>query len=211
MSGGGAAPAAAPAAQSERLRGYLEVGLASLANGSIGVMVTYADMPTTMLLCLRMAFAVAALGVVVLISGSWRDLRSPGAPLRLLGISVALALNLILYFLAIRYTGVAVAIFLSYLAPVYLAFVAPRILHETTDRVVYVALAVGLAGMAVILVPGLLLEGTKLSAAGLFYGWAAGAMYAIYLLFAKSLRGRHVRSTAAVSYTHLTLPTKRIV
>ena len=208
MSGGGAAPAAAPArtagpaaapaAQPERLRGYLEVGLASLANGSIGVMVTYADMPTTMLLCLRMAFAVAALGVVVLISGSWRDLRSPGAPLRLLGISVALALNLILYFLAIRYTGVAVAIFLSYLAPVYLAIVAPRILHETTDRVVYVALAVGLAGMVVILVPGLLLEGTKLSAAGLFYGWAAGAMYAIYLLFAKSLRGRHVRSTAVV-------------
>ncbi len=182
----------------ERLRGYLEVGLASLANGSIGVMVTYADMPATMLLCLRMAFAAAALGVFVMISGSWRDLRSPGAPLRLLGISVSLALNLILYFLAIRYTGVAVAVFLSYLAPVYLAFVAPRILHEATDRIVYVALAIGLAGMAVILVPGLLLEGTKLSAAGLFYGWAAGVLYAVYLLFAKSLRGRHVRSTAVV-------------
>ncbi|MCX6371726.1 MAG: EamA family transporter, partial [Actinobacteria bacterium] len=191
----GAAPGGQPR---ERLRGYLEVGLASLANGSIGVMVTYADMPTAMLLCLRMAFAAGALGVVVLISGSWRDLRSPGAPLRLLGISVSLALNLILYFLAIRYTGVAVAIFLSYLAPVYLAFVAPRILHEATDRIVYVALAIGLAGMAVILVPGLLLEGTKLSAAGLFYGWAAGVMYAVYLLFAKSLRGRHVRSTAVV-------------
>jgi len=189
---------AASAAQPERLRGYLEVGLASLANGSIGVMVTYADMPTTMLLCLRMAFAAAVLGVVVLVSGSWRDLRSPGAPLRVLGISVSLALNLILYFLAIRAAGVAVAIFLSYLAPVYLAIVAPRILKEGTDRVVYVALAIGLAGMAVILVPGLLLEGTQLSAVGLFYGWAAGAMYAVYLLFAKSLRGRHVRSTAVV-------------
>ena len=76
-------------------------------------MVTYADMPATMLLCLRMAFAAAALGIVVLVTGSWRDLRSPGAPLRVLGISVALALNLILYFLAIRYTGVAVAIFLA--------------------------------------------------------------------------------------------------
>ena len=62
----------------------------------------------------------------------------------------------------------------------------------------YVALAVGLAGMALILVPGLLLEGVKLSAAGLFYGWAAGVMYAVYLLFAKSLRGLHVRSTAVV-------------
>ena len=171
------------------MRGYFEVGLASLANGSIGVMVTYADMPATMLLCLRMAFAAAALGLVVLATGSWRDLRKPGAPLRVLGISVALSLNLILYFLAIRYTGVAVAIFLSYLAPVYLAFVAPRILKEKTEPIVYVALAIGLAGMALILVPGLLLEGVKLSAAGLFYGWAAGVMYAVYLLFAKSLRG----------------------
>jgi drug/metabolite transporter (DMT)-like permease len=193
----GGAPAAPPA-QPERLRGYLEVALASLANGSIGVMVTYADMPATMLLCLRMAFAAAVLGVVVLVSGSWRDLCSPGAPLRLLGISVALALNLFLFFLAIRSAGVAVAIFLSYLAPLYLAFIAPRVLHEATDRVVHIALAIGLAGMAVILVPGLLLEGTKLSATGLFYGWAAGAMYAVYLLFAKNLRGRHVRSTAVV-------------
>jgi drug/metabolite transporter (DMT)-like permease len=209
VSGGGAAPAAvpvagrasaagSPAAQPERLRGYLEVGLASLANGSIGVMVAYAGMPATMLLCLRMVFAAAVLGVVVLATGSWRDLRKPGVPIRVLGISVALALNLILYFLAIRSTGVAVAIFVSYLAPVYLAFVAPRILHEATDRIVYVALAIGLAGMAVILVPGLLLEGAKLSAVGLFYGWGAGVMYAVYLLFAKSLRGRHVRSTAVV-------------
>jgi DME family drug/metabolite transporter len=189
---------ASVAAASERLRGFLEVGLASLANGSIGVMVTYAGMPATMLLCLRMVFAAAALGIVVLATGSWRDLRRPGAPLRVLGISFALALNLILYFLAIRYTGVAVAIFLSYLAPVYLAFVAPRILKEKTERIVYVALVIGLAGMALILVPGLLLEGVKLSAAGLFYGWAAGVMYAVYLLFAKSLRGLNVRSTAVV-------------
>ncbi len=193
--GQGSAAASEPP---ERLRGYLEVGLASLANGSIGVMVTYADMPATMLLCLRMAFAAAALGLVVVATGSWRDLFKRGAPLRVLGISVALALNLILYFLAIRATGVAVAIFLSYLAPVYLAFVAPRILKEKTEPVVYAALAIGLAGMALILVPGLLLEGVRLSASGLFYAWGAGVMYAVYLLFAKSLRGLAVRSTPVV-------------
>ena len=207
MSGGRVTSAAALAGRTtgatasqspERMRGYLEVGLASLANGSIGVMVTYADMPATMLLCLRMAFAAAALGVVVLATGSWRDLRTPGAPLRVLGISIALSLNLILYFLAIRYTGVAVAIFLSYLAPVYLAFLGPRILKEKTERVVYVALAIGLAGMALILVPGLLLEGVKLSGGGLLCAWGAGVMYAVYLLFAKSLRGLNVRSTPVV-------------
>ncbi len=193
-----AEPRTAGGQSPERLRGYFEVGLASLANGAIGVMVTYADMPATMLLCLRMAFAAAALGLVVAATGSWRDLRTPGAPLRIVGISIALSLNLILYFLAIRYTGVAVAIFLSYLAPVYLAFVAPRVLKEKTEPVVYVALAVGLAGMALILVPGLVLEGVKLSAPGLLCGLAAGVMYAVYLLFAKSLRGLHVRSTPVV-------------
>jgi drug/metabolite transporter (DMT)-like permease len=193
-----AKPAAAGPEQPERLRGYIEVAVASLANGSIGVMVTYADMPATMLLCMRMAFAAAALGIVVVASGSWRDLRGPGVPLRVLAISACLAVNLILYFLAIRYTGVAVAIFLSYLAPLYVAVVAPRVLREATDRVVYIALVAGLAGMALILVPGLLLEGADLSATGLLCAWGAGASYAVYLLLAKSLRARGVRSTPVV-------------
>jgi drug/metabolite transporter (DMT)-like permease len=81
---------------------------------------------------------------------------------------------------------------------VYLAFLAPRILKEKTEPVVYLALAIGLAGMALILVPGLLLEGVKLSASGLLYAWGAGVMYAVYLLFAKSLRGLAVRSTPVV-------------
>ena len=155
-------------------------------------------MPATMLLCIRMAFAAAALGLVVAATGSWRDLRSPGAPLRVVAISASLAVNLVLYFFAIRYTGVAVAIFLSYLAPLYVAVVAPRVLREPTDRIVYIALAAGLAGMALILVPGLLLEGAQLSITGLLYALGAGAMYAVYLLVAKSLRARGVRSTPVV-------------
>ena len=71
-------PGTATASQPpERLRGYLEVGLASLANGSIGVMVTYADMPATMLLCLRMAFAAAVLGLVVLAPAAGATCASP--------------------------------------------------------------------------------------------------------------------------------------
>ena len=189
---------ASPAAD-RRLRGYAEVAVASLANGAIGVMVSAAAMPVTMLLVLRMAFAAAALAVVLAVTRGWRDLARPGVWPRLAGISAALTLNLLCYFLAIRATGVAVAIFLSYLAPVYLAAVAPRLLGERTERVVWAALAVGLAGMGLILVPGLLLEGARLSAGGLLFAWLAGVMYAVYLLFAKSLRARGVRSTAVVT------------
>jgi len=179
-----------------RLRGYLETGGASVVNGSIGTMVSYATMPASMLLAVRMAFATVALGGVVLPFGLLRTLRRPGVPPRVLGISIALAVNLLLYFLAIRATGVSVAIFLSYLAPVYLAVVAPLVFHERTERAVYLALGVGLGGMALILVPGL--AEARLSVAGLLYAQGAGVMYAVYLLFAKSLQRRHVPSTAVV-------------
>ena len=179
-----------------RLRGYLQTGGASVVNGSIGTMVSYATMPASMLLVVRMAFATVALGVVVLPRGLLRELRRPGVPLRVVGISATLAANLLLYFLAIRATGVSVAIFLSYLAPVYLAVVAPLVFHERTERAVYAALAVGLGGMALILVPGL--AEAQLSTLGLLYAWGAGVMYAVYLLFAKSLQRRRVPSTAIV-------------
>jgi drug/metabolite transporter (DMT)-like permease len=194
------APRTAPAGprQPERPRGYLEVAVASLTNGTIGVMVTYAQMPATMLLCVRMVFAAAALGVLVAVTRSWRDLFLPGVPLRVLALTASLAGGITLYFLAIRSTGVAVAIFLSYLAPLYLAVIAPRVLREATDRVVYVALTIGLAGMVLILVPGLLLDGAGLSVSGLLCGWGAGAAYTVYLLLGKSLRARRVGSTPVV-------------
>jgi DME family drug/metabolite transporter len=181
-----------------RARGYLETGVAALINGSIGVMVSYATAPASMLLVLRMAFAGVALGAIVVYRRGWRDLRRPGVALKVLGISVCVAANLILYFVAIRYTGVAIAIFLSYLAPVYLAFVAPRVFHERTEGIVYGALGVGLGGMVLILVPGLVAGGARLSVAGLFYALAAGVMYTGYLLFAKTLRNDHVSSTTVV-------------
>jgi drug/metabolite transporter (DMT)-like permease len=183
---------------SGRSRGYVETGLAALINGSIGVMVSYATAPASMLLVLRMSFAALALGTVFVLRRGWRDVLRPGVRLKVLGISIAVAGNLILYFLAIRYTGVAIAIFLSYLAPVYLAFVAPRIFHESTERIVYVALVVGVAGMVLILVPDLTGGGAHLSAAGLLYAIGAGLMYAVYLLFAKTLRNNHVSSTSIV-------------
>ena len=61
------------------------------------------------------------------------------------GIGCAARPEPVFYFIAIRGTGVAVAIFLSYLAPVYVAVVAPLVFRERTEPVVYLALAVGSA------------------------------------------------------------------
>lgn len=182
-----------------RLRGYGETLAAGLINGSIGVFVTHSTMPATMLVAVRMVFAGLVLGVVVALRRDWKALVADRATtIRLLVCGVALAVNLVSYFIAIRQTGVAVAIFLSYLAPVYVAFVAPHLEGGRTEAAVYAALGVGLAGMALILVPGLTGESVRLTPYGLFFALLAGVMYTVYLIGGKQLRRREVHATTIV-------------
>ena len=49
--------------------------------------------------------------------------------------------TLLLFFFAIRSTSVAIGMFLQFMAPVWVALVAPRFFHAPTDPVVYPALA----------------------------------------------------------------------
>ena len=182
---------------SGRARGYLETGTACLINGSIGVMVSYATMPTGMLLTLRMAVAGVILVVPFVHLRRWGELRQPGVPLRLLALGLIVAANLILYFVSIRYSGVAIAIFLSYLAPVYLAAAAPLFLKERSEGVVWVALGVSLAGMALIVLPGAFGRAMSFSVLGVVAGTLAGFCYAGCLFVRKTIRHR-VKSATIV-------------
>jgi drug/metabolite transporter (DMT)-like permease len=183
----------------QRLRGYGETLGACLINGSIGVFVTYSSMPATLLVAVRMVFAGIVLGLVVAARRDWKALFADrGTTIRLVVCGLALAANLVSYFIAIRQTGVAVAIFLSYLAPLYVAFIAPHLEGGRTEGAVYAALGVGLAGMALILVPGLTGESVKLTPYGLFFAVFAGVMYTVYLIGGKQLRRRNVHATTIV-------------
>ena len=156
-------------------------------------------MPATMLVAVRMVFAAVVLGVVVAARRDWKALFADrGTTVRLLVCGVALAGNLVSYFIAIRQTGVAVAIFLSYLAPLYVAFMAPHLEGGRTEDAVYAALGVGLAGMALILVPGLTGGGVRLTPYGLLFAVLAGLMYTVYLIGGKQLRRRDVHATTIV-------------
>src|ERR1019366_500517 len=155
--------------------------------------------PATLLVAVRMVFAGIVLGLVVAARRDWKALFADrGTTIRLVVCGLALAANLVSYFIAIRQTGVAVAIFLSYLAPLYVAFIAPHLEGGRTEGAVYAALGVGLAGMALILVPGLTGESVKLTPYGLFFAVFAGVMYTVYLIGGKQLRRRNVHATTIV-------------
>jgi drug/metabolite transporter (DMT)-like permease len=172
-----------------RLRGYAEIGGASLVLGTSGALLQISSMPATLLLVLRMALAGLVLGPLVLWTGGIAELRSSGHFWRVVLIGCTVAGELLFYFAAIRLANVTVGIALEYMAPVYIALVAPWVLHTRRERSDLVAVAVAAVGMVLIVLPTLTLAGSPHMVAGVVCGTIAGGLYATALLLMKGTGG----------------------
>ena len=179
------------AAMSDRsLRGYLLVAGSFLIMGMIGALVDWATAPESALLVIRFATAGIVLGALFARRRPLAGVRQRSVWPRLLLMGFVDSFTLLLFFVAIRGTSVAIGMFLQFLAPVWVAILAPRIFRTRTERIVYPALLLALVGLAVILTPSLLGEGIKLSAGGVAAGLAAGLGYAVFQLVVKDLTKR---------------------
>ena len=155
-------------------------------------------MPASTLLEARMVIAAVLVGAVFARRPMLAELRDRRTLGWLLLMGLFSSSTLLLFFLALRLTGVAIGMFLFFTGPVYVALAAPRLLHQRADRIVYPALALAIAGMAAILLPGFL-GGGGLSAAGIVAGVASGLLYAGYALTAKFLTRTRRSVTIALS------------
>ena len=97
------------------------------------------------------------------------------------------------YFYAVRVLGVAVATFIYYLEPLWVALLAPRLLHVTTERVVYVAMPAAFVGLALVLGPSFSGAGS-LSVAGVAAALFAGLGFALFQIVIK----RQTRDVSSV-------------
>ncbi len=136
--------------------GYLLVAGAFLVMGLIGVLVDWATAPESALLVIRFVTAGLVLGVVFARRRPLAGVRDRAVWPRLLLMGVVDSAMLLFFFVAIRGTSVAIGMFLLFLAPVWVALLAPRVFRTRTEGIVYPALALALAGLAVILAPSLL-------------------------------------------------------
>ena len=184
------APAGARGAGGSAAGGYALVAGAFLVMGLIGAMVAWATAPESALLVLRFVVAGAALTLGLAARRPLAGVLRRDVWPRLLLMAALDAGTLLLFFIAIRRTSVAVGMFLQFLAPVWVALLAPRLARTRTERVVYPALGLALAGLAVILWPSLCGEGAALSRAGVAAGLAAGVGYALFQLVVKDLTRR---------------------
>jgi drug/metabolite transporter (DMT)-like permease len=171
----------------KQAKGYVMVGGAALMFGSTGVFVRLTDMPVSMLLSLRMLLAAVLVALVFVSRHWWREMVKPGVLRRLVVLGVLDAVQMYAFFVALRYMDVALAVFLSYMSPIYIAILAPRLLKQQTERAVVAALLLALAGIALMLLPGLLVPDLRVSAVGVAAGLVAGLALAFFFLVAKDL------------------------
>ncbi len=96
------------------------------------------------------------------------------------------------YFLAIHRVPIGIALLVQYLAPLLVALWARFVYHEPVRRRIWLALALALGGLALIVDLG---SGGTISNAGIVFALAAAATYMLYLLLAE----RAVADQGAVS------------
>ena len=169
--------------------GYAMVAASYLIIGLSGTLVTWATAPASLLLVLRYGIAVVAILIALGRPRHLKGLLQRDLWPRLLLMGFFDAVALLFYFYAIRETGVAIATIFLFIQPVWIAILAPRILGSRTERVVYVAIAIALVGLGIILAPAL---GGRLhvSTLGLLAGLLSGFAYAGFALLVKGLSQR---------------------
>jgi drug/metabolite transporter (DMT)-like permease len=171
-------------------QGYAMVAAAYLLVGLSGTLVAWATAPASVLLVLRFAVSSVVLGLLFARRHRLAGVVARDVWPRLLLMGAIDAATLLLFFVAVRQMGVAIATFLYFMQPVWVALLAPRVLGSATEWFVYVAIGVALAGLVTILLPAVAGEGAHVTALGVVAGFACGVGYACFAVLVKSLSER---------------------
>jgi drug/metabolite transporter (DMT)-like permease len=175
-----------PPKHNDSKTGYLEVSLAALIWGSIGVFVRFLNLPVLVIVFYRVAFAsLAGLAIISLLK-LWSELFLKPFPWRVIVMGGILGFNWLAFFLAIKLTTIANAVILTYTAPLFIALLAPIILKESLEKVTIWALFLSFFGVVLILAPASIsLNLRQLS--GILWGLASGFTYAVLVILVKPL------------------------
>lgn len=178
-----------PVALAERRRtrlGYLMAGSAAAlwgVNGAVSKVILASGVSSLRLTEIRSTGACLGLVLVLAATGPAR-LRVRRGDLLLLAVFGIAGLALVqwTYFLAIHRIEIGIALVVQYQAPLLVALWARFVYHEPVRRRIWVALALALAGLALIVD---VRHGARVSTVGLAFAVAAAVTYMLYLLLAE--------------------------
>ncbi|AGB40327.1 putative permease [Halobacteroides halobius DSM 5150] len=165
--------------------GYLFIILAMLIWGSIGIIVRLIPYSAELIVFYRVFFAfLFLLSVAVINKKSFKLEKLKENKLLLLGSGVALALNWIFFFQAVKATTIANATLIYYTAPMIATLLSSLWLKETLTKQGIIALVLSFIGAVIIFSKGdisLKLSGWQ----GISYGLIAAFFYALFTVFNK--------------------------
>ena len=133
--------------------GYSELIVCGLVWGSIGVLVKKSPVAAPVIVFFRLALGAAVVVGWYALRRRLGDLRLRGRRLLLVGSGLTLAIHWTFFFLAYKRLSVASVILIVYVAPVFMALLAPAILDERLERRTIVSLVLSLVGIGLISVP----------------------------------------------------------
>ena len=168
---------------------YLLIAGAAVLWGTVGLFLRWVDIPGQehFVVFIRSTISAAMLAAVIS-TGKKREQLRPGRHARLLLASGALlTLHWVLFLKALNNLPIGDAEFITYLAPVLVAFLAPWVLREKLEGTTVVALLMALGGMGLISLTGKE-EGAGIFGMGTLYALSAAVTYAALLFTLKYLR-----------------------
>ncbi|NPV59194.1 MAG: EamA family transporter [Actinobacteria bacterium] len=168
---------------------YLLIAGAAVLWGSVGVFLRWIDLPGRehFVVFIRSIISLCFLTLVVYASGKREQFRPGKHPFLLVASGALLAFHWVIFMKALNNLSIGDAEFITYLAPVFVALLAPMLLGERLEGTTIVALALAVAGMFLIALTGQD-GGTALNGPGILYALTAAVSYALLLVILKKLR-----------------------
>lgn len=169
------------------MRDKLNLIVAMVVVGTIGIFVTYIPLPSSVIAMVRAVTGSLFLAIVMVIKRekiSWETVKANGIVLLLSG--TALGFNWIFLFEAYHYTTVSVATLCYYMAPVFVILLSPFILKEKLTWISVLCTVAAVIG-AVLISGAAGLGGQDIR--GIGFGLLAALLYCSILLLNKKMKG----------------------
>lgn len=160
------------------------VAIAAVIWGSNGVIVNWIPLNAYVIAFFRVLFASLILLPLVLLTLRREIVEAARAWRSMLALGVLLSLGWGFLFQSMKLIAIANAVLLNYMAPVFVALLAPITLKERIERITIFALAMSMVGMIMISSQQSLQVGS-LNLLGVIFGLLAGLAYAGFIILSK--------------------------
>ena len=184
----------------KKLSAYLHIGLASILWGSNGVIVNLVELHPTTITFFRVLIGGLTLIIVSILVKGLETFKVNGFCKRLVILGALLAAGWYFLFQAMKLIPIGAAVLINYLAPVFVAVLAPSVLDERLEKKIVIAIVLSILGVFLISYQGL--GSGELSILGIIFGLLAATSYGGFVIYSKQTLAKLSYYTVAM-YSYL--------